>query len=556
MTKRIFRSIMLVSALVLVIGLGFIMGILYHYFGSQIEKELKSETAYLAISVENMGLSALEKLPAESARVTLIAEDGTVLFDNKAEASGMENHADRQEVIAAKLKGTGKATRQSDTLAEKTIYYAKQLENGQILRVSSTQYTVVALIGELVQPMLYVLLMMVVLSALFAARISKKIVSPINSLDLDEPERTEAYDEISPLLTKINKQQRTIRRQLSDARRQQQEFSIITENMSEGLLVIDAQTDLLSYNSSALHLLDATEAQAHASVLALNRSEPFQQTVDAVLSGKHTSSNLQIGDNFCQVIANPVLRDKEVTGAVLLLVDITEKIQRENLRREFTANVSHELKTPLTSISGFAEIIQDGFVKPEDINKFAGKIFDEAQRLIALVGDVIKISQLDEGCLPYQKEETDFYTLAKETLERLREPAKRRQVSLFLEGEHASLATTRPILEEVLYNLCDNAIKYNHPDGKVTITVLNGKNTVSISVADTGIGIPIADQARVFERFYRVDKSHSKEIGGTGLGLSIVKHGAAYLGAQVELDSVVGEGSTFRLIWGKNGSIK
>mgnify|MGYP003279348477 FL=1 len=555
MTKRIFRSIMLVSALVLVIGLGFIMGILYHYFGSQIEKELKSETAYLAISVENMGLSALDKLPAESARVTLIDEDGTVLFDNKADAAGMENHADRQEVIAAKLKGTGKATRQSDTLAEKTIYYAKQLTNGQILRVSSTQYTVAALIGELVQPMLYVLLMMVVLSALFAARISKKIVSPINDLDLEEPERTEAYDEISPLLTKINKQQRTIRKQLADARRQQQEFSIITENMSEGLLVIDAQTDLLSYNSSALRLLDAAETQAHTSVLSLNRSEPFQQAVDAVLSGRHTSSNLQIGDSFCQVIANPVLRDKEVTGAVLLLVDITEKIQRENLRREFTANVSHELKTPLTSISGFAEIIQDGFVKPEDIKKFAGKIFVEAQRLIALVGDVIKISQLDEGCLPYQKEETDLYVLAKDTLERLRDPAKRRQVSLFLEGEHAVLVTTQPILEEVLYNLCDNAIKYNHPNGKVTVTVLNGKNTVSISVADTGIGIPSADQARVFERFYRVDKSHSKEIGGTGLGLSIVKHGAAYLGAKVELDSQLDKGSVFRLIWGKNSSL-
>ena len=555
MTKRIFRSIMLVSALVLVIGLGFIMGILYHYFGSQIEKELKSETAYLAISVENMGLSALDKLPAESARVTLIDEDGTVLFDNKADAAGMENHADRQEVIAAKLKGTGKATRQSDTLAEKTIYYAKQLTNGQILRVSSTQYTVAALIGELVQPMLYVLLMMVVLSALFAARISKKIVSPINDLDLEEPERTEAYDEISPLLTKINKQQRTIRKQLADARRQQQEFSIITENMSEALLVIDAQTDLLSYNSSALRLLDAAETQAHTSVLSLNRSEPFQQAVDAVLSGRHTSSNLQIGDSFCQVIANPVLRDKEVTGAVLLLVDITEKIQRENLRREFTANVSHELKTPLTSISGFAEIIQDGFVKPEDIKKFAGKIFVEAQRLIALVGDVIKISQLDEGCLPYQKEETDLYVLAKDTLERLRDPAKRRQVSLFLEGEHAVLATTQPILEEVLYNLCDNAIKYNHPNGKVTVTVLNGKNTVSISVADTGIGIPSADQARVFERFYRVDKSHSKEIGGTGLGLSIVKHGAAYLGAKVELDSQLDKGSVFRLIWGKNSSL-
>lgn len=551
MIKRIFCSILLVSTLALTIGLGFLIGILYHYFGLQLEKELKTEASYLSLAVEENGISALETLPADTARVTFIDTNGTVLFDNKAEASRMENHSDRKEVADALAKGIGKDTRQSDTLSEKTVYLAHRLASGKILRVSSTQYNLAALLGGLIQPMLYILLFMVALSAFFAYRLSRKIVSPINELDLDNPEQTDAYEEISPLLTKINKQQKTIRKQLSDARRQQAEFSIITENMNEGLLVIDSQTDLLSCNTSALQLLAAPRAQEHTSVLTLNRSEPFRQSVETVLSGRHTTATLQIGENCCQLIGNPVFRDEETTGAVLLLVDITEKIQRENLRREFTANVSHELKTPLTSISGFAEIIQSGFVKPEDIQKFASRIFDESQRLIALVGDVIKISQLDEGCLPYQTEHADLYLMSKETLERLREPAQKQGVSLFLEGEHALINTTRPILEEILYNLCDNAVKYNHPGGKVTITVLNAKDAVIITVADTGIGIPTDQQKRIFERFYRVDKSHSKEIGGTGLGLSIVKHGAAYLGAKVELESSPGTGSLFRLTFTK-----
>lgn len=551
MIKRIFCSILLVSTLALTICLGFLIGILYHYFGLQLENELKMEASYLSVAVEEDGIQALKNLPSDAARVTLIDTDGTVLFDNKADAAQMENHSDRKEVMNAAKNGIGKDSRQSDTLSEKTVYLARRLENDQILRVSSTQYTLAALLGGLIQPMLYVLLFMVVLSAFFAYRLSRKIVLPINELDLDNPEHTKAYEEISPLLTKINKQQKTIRRQLSDARRQQQEFSIITENMSEGLLVIDNQTDLLSCNTSALRLLAAPKAREHISVLSLNRSEPFRQSVEAVLAGTHTTAILQIDENYCQLIANPVFRDEEVTGAVLLLVDITEKIQRENLRREFTANVSHELKTPLTSISGFAEIIQSGFVKPEDIERFAGRIFDESQRLIALVGDVIKISQLDEGCLPFQEENADLYLMSKEILERLREPAQKQGVSLFLEGEHAVLHTTRPILDEILCNLCDNAIKYNHPGGKVTVTVLNTRDSVIVTVEDTGIGIPATHQNRIFERFYRVDKSHSKEIGGTGLGLSIVKHGAAYLGAKIELESQEGKGSTFRLIFDK-----
>ena len=552
MKKRIFRSIMLVSVTCVIAGLAFLMGILYHFFGNQLEKELKAEASYLAVAVEKEGEAAFESLPLEAARVTLIDSDGTVLFDNKADAKSMENHGERKEVKAAMETGTGKSVRQSDTLMEKTVYYAKKLSNGQILRVSSNQYTVAAILKELFLPLIYVVLLMAVMGAVFASRLTKRIVEPLNEVDFDHPEQAETYEEIAPLLTKINKQQKTIGKQIADARRQQEEFSIITENMSEGLLVIDNQTDLLSCNSSARNLLAASGMQKQQSVFSLNRSEPFRQAVDAVLAGKHGETILRVGDNYCQVTGNPVFSDGAVTGGVLLLVDITEKIQRENLRREFTANVSHELKTPLTSISGFAEIIQDGFVKPQDVKIFAGKIFDEAQRLITLVGDVIKISQLDEGCLPYQKEDVDVYVLAKNILERFKEPAEKKGISLYLEGEHAVLSTVEPILDEVLANLCDNAVKYNRTDGNVTVTVLNGKYAVSISVADTGLGISQGEKTRIFERFYRVDKSHSKEVGGTGLGLSIVKHGAAFLGAKHELESTLKKGSTFRLIWEKD----
>ena len=552
MKKRIFRSIMLVSVTCVIAGLAFLMGILYHFFGNQLEKELKAEASYLAVAVEKEGEAAFESLPLEAARVTLIDSDGTVLFYNKADAKSMENHGERKEVKAAMETGTGKSVRQSDTLMEKTVYYAKKLSNGQILRVSSNQYTVAAILKELFLPLIYVVLLMAVMGAVFASRLTKRIVEPLNEVDFDHPEQAETYEEIAPLLTKINKQQKTIGKQIADARRQQEEFSIITENMSEGLLVIDNQTDLLSCNSSARNLLAASGMQKQQSVFSLNRSEPFRQAVDAVLAGKHGETILRVGDNYCQVTGNPVFSDGAVTGGVLLLVDITEKIQRENLRREFTANVSHELKTPLTSISGFAEIIQDGFVKPQDVKIFAGKIFDEAQRLITLVGDVIKISQLDEGCLPYQKEDVDVYVLAKNILERFKEPAEKKGISLYLEGEHAVLSTVEPILDEVLANLCDNAVKYNRTDGNVTVTVLNGKYAVSISVADTGLGISQGEKTRIFERFYRVDKSHSKEVGGTGLGLSIVKHGAAFLGAKLELESTLKKGSTFRLIWEKD----
>ena len=549
MTKRIFRTILLVSALVLVCGLACVMGVLYSYFSRQLKEELHDKAAYLAVAVEGDGAAALEKLSGRPERITMVAADGTVLYDNRADESTMTNHADREEIQEALKTGSGEAVRQSDTLAEQTVYYALRLNDGSVLRVSSTQYNVPILLVGLLQPLAFIILLLLALSGFFAFRASKKIVEPINQLDLEHPEEGESYEEIAPLLTKIHKQQKTIAVQLAEAKRQQAAFAQITADMEEGLLVIDEHGALLSVNPSALRLLEVKDVQPSENVLTLNRSEPFRRAVETALDGRHEAAVLTFGEMSCQVTANPVWHDGKPSGAVLLLVDITEKLQRETLRREFTAHVSHELKTPLPSISGFAEILRDGMVQGADVEKFAGRIFDEAQRLITLVSDVIKISQLDEGQLPYVRETVELQELVRTMFDRLHHAADKAGVTLTLEGEPAALSTVRPILEEVLFNLCDNAIKYNRPGGRVTVHTGRQDDRVVLAVSDTGIGIPPAHQQRIFERFYRVDKSHSKEIGGTGLGLSIVKHGAAYLGAAVTVESEPGNGSTFTLTW-------
>lgn len=549
MTKRIFRSILAVSAFVFLVGLALLMGILFRSFQTQMEKELSKEANYLATLLATGGDEVLQKLPKQTDRVTLIDEEGNVLFDNTAHSEGMENHADREEIKKARQNGAGVVSRYSNTLQEKTVYYALRLSDGRILRVSGTQDTVVSMLFDLVVPIAGLFLLMVILSVFFASRAAKKIVAPLNSLNLDEPAENEIYEEVAPLLTKISRQQRTIYRQLEKAKRQQEEFSLITEHMGEGIVVIDKQAEILSYNPSALRLLGAEGNFESESVLTLERSEPFRSAVEAALSGQHFNSVLERDGLDCRISANPVRHDGEIAGAVLLLVDVTEKTQGEKLRREFTANVSHELKTPLTSISGFAEILHDGMVKPEDTKQIAGRIFKEAQRLIALVGDVVKISQLDEGCLPYETETVELSAVIGQVLESVRPAAEKAKVSLHIEGGPAELATVKPILEEVVYNLCDNAVKYNRRGGSVTVLIRQDEAQTEIVVSDTGIGISPADQKRIFERFYRADKSHSKEIGGTGLGLSIVKHGAAFLGAEIDVDSVPGVGSSFFLRW-------
>ncbi|MBS6117304.1 MAG: ATP-binding protein [Clostridiales bacterium] len=542
---------MAVCTVVLVLGLAFVMGILYRYFGKQISTELEKEASYVAQGVELSGVEYLEKLKGKNSRITLIDKDGSVLYDNQAEASSMENHEDREEVEEAAATGKGEAVRMSETLSEKTIYYALRLEDGKILRVSSTQYSVLALVYQLIVPVLWILLLMIVLSGVFAFRLSKKVVEPVNNLDLEHPEENEIYEEVAPLLSRMYKQNKEIKNQIDTARRQQEEFSIITENMQEGLVVIDRYTMILSGNSSVWKLFHVSEPKSGESVYVLNRSEEFQSIIDKALDGKHNEAVLKVDGSDIHVIANPVMRENQVEGAVLLLVNVTEKLEREKLRREFSANVSHELKTPLTSISGFAEIIQDGYVKEEDIRAFAGRIYKEAQRLITLVEDVIRISQLDEGEVPYEWTETDLYQTVKNVFGTLSEAAKKQDVHLYIEGERIKLHTVPNILEEVLFNLCDNAIKYNKQGGSVCIRLEENGDNVCISVQDNGVGIPKEDQSRVFERFYRVDKSHSKEIGGTGLGLSIVKHGVSFLGGEVELESTPGQGTEITISFPK-----
>ena len=418
---------MLVSSLITVLGLAFVVGILYHYFQGQLMGELKKEAVYISRGVESTGTDYLKKLNDEDSRITYVDESGKVIYDNEANVESMDNHGHRKEIREAEINGEGADERMSSTLSEKTMYYAVRLENGNVLRVSSNQASVWMLLLQLLPPFVAVLILMLLLSGVFASRLSGKVVEPLNGLDLEHPDENDAYDEVQPLLSKIGRQSRQIRLQLEAARRQQKEFSIITENMQEGLLVIDRYTMVLSVNSSVGKLLKVKEIKTGESVYLLNRSEEFRGVVGQVLEGKHENKILRLDGSEIQVIANPVTRENKTEGAVILLVDVTEKVEREQLRREFSANVSHELKTPLTSISGFAEIMQDGFVKDEDVKVFAGRIYKEAQRLIRLVGDVIRISRLDEGGLPYQWEKLDLYSLTHDIFSTLHEAAEKQE---------------------------------------------------------------------------------------------------------------------------------
>lgn len=543
MTKKIFKSIMFVCALVLAVGLAAVMGILYSNFDGQMRKELSKEAAYLAYGVEQQGVDYLKNIKDKSARITYIDQDGTVLFDNEADVSEMKNHSDRTEFQKAEKYGAGESSRYSDTLSEKTIYYALRLKDGTVLRVSGTQDSVLALVENLIFPLCGLLCLMLILSGIMASAISKRIVKPINELDLESPKENQIYEELSPLLSKIHRQNREIQNQLELAKQQQEEFSLITENMQEGLIVIDKYTMILSANSSAWDLFHMDRVRQGESVYCLDREEEFRHAIEQVLSGEHTELVLKLNGSDIQLIANPVIRDKKTEGAVVLLVNVTEKLERESLRREFSANVSHELKTPLTSISGFAEIMQGGLVKCEDIPQFAGRIYKESQRLLQLVEDVIQISQLDEEKTSYTWEPVDVYQVCKNAFESLKEKAKRLNVHLYICGEYMKMEAVRTLLEEAVYNVCDNAIKYNRNDGSVSVFLTQTAQEIQIVVKDTGVGIPKEDQDRVFERFYRVDKSHSKEIGGTGLGLSIVKHAVGALKGSVILRSEEGNGT-------------
>lgn len=548
MNKKIFRSSLLTVCLVLAATIALIMGLLFHFFEKQIQKELANEAGFLAHALENEGAGYFDSFDnknnrlAGNNRITWIDENGTVLFDSRADVSELDNHADRDEIKTAMKEGKGMSTRYSKTLTEKTVNYAIRLSDGSILRVSTEQYTVVTILMGMLQPILFIMFVALILTLVLSARVSKAIIEPINKLDLEIPENNDTYEELTPLLRKIADQKETIGEQLADARKKQKEFNLITENMSEGFLVIDADANLLTYNSAALNLLEITPP-ADRSVLLFCRAKEFRGVISDVLSGIKAENTMVREERSYSLIANPVYEKESVIGAVVVILDITEREKRDMLRREFTANVSHELKTPLTSISGFAELMKAGDVLENDVTDFSKSIYDEAQRLITLVNDIIKISELDGQSIPYEKETVDLYELSKEVIGRLEKEADKKNITFHLIGGRAEIIGVHKILEEMLYNLCDNAIKYNKENGTVDVLVNQTGDGVNVIVRDTGIGIPISHQDRVFERFYRVDKSHSKKVGGTGLGLAIVKHGALYHHAKLSLESTVDVGT-------------
>ena len=549
MTSKIFRSVFFTSVLTLLASLVLVLGVLFGAFENQIEKELKSEAGYIAYTIENGDMDFFNRFSDSGKRVTLIDPSGEVIADTEADAGKMDNHSDREEVKEALKDGSGTNVRYSKTLTEKTVYYAQRLSNGTVLRVSTTQYTIITIILGLLQLLIFVLVIAMALSLFLSSKVSKRLVKPINSIDLDNPENCDTYDELSPLLHKIINQNRTIARQIEKARQVQEEFRLITENMSEGFLVIDKNTKILSYNSAALKLLDAEKAEDN--VLTLNRTSGFIDAVTTALDGRRAENAMLHGDRTYNLIANPVFNSGEVIGAVIVIIDVTETAKREAMRREFTANVSHELKTPLTSISGFAELMKAGGIPKETVVDFSTSIYTEAQRLITLVTDIIKISELDEKSDRHDWEKVNLYELSRDVIKRLKISAEKKNVSFTLNGGDAEVYGVRQILDEMVYNLCDNAIKYNKEGGRVSVSVKDSDKGVTLSVSDTGIGIPQTQQSRIFERFYRVDKSRSKAEGGTGLGLSIVKHGAIYHNAEISVESEIGKGTKMTILFKK-----
>ena len=547
MTKRIFQAIVSVSVSALVLCLLLTVGVLHRYFEVQVTRELENRAAYIARGLTREGPSYLDDgLPTDT-RVTWVSADGTVLYDNWEDAAGMDNHADRQEIRQALEHGSGQTIRYSDTLSDKTLYYALRLSDGTVLRVAESQSSAWALLVRALTPMVLSALAVCLLAGIMASRAARQIVRPLNELNLTEPWQEVEYDELAPLMSRLRSQNRLIQQQMSQLSRRQEEFAAITENMSEGFLVLDNRARVLSHNGAALRLLGAedTAAEPEISAYALNREAPFRRSVEEALAGRRSEQLLE-RDGCCRrILASPVFQDGHLNGAVLVILDTTEKEQRETLRREFTANVSHELRTPLTAILGTAEILQNGLVRPEDVPHFAGNIHQEAGRLIELVNDIIKLSRLDEGGPNADWRMCGLYGVAGAVLEQVRPAAEQKNVSLHLSGDETEVWAVPQILEEIVYNLCENAVKYNREGGSVTVTVERQGGGARLTVSDTGMGIPPEARQRVFERFYRVDKSHP--TGGTGLGLSIVKHGAAYLGGTVELKSEVGKGSDFIL---------
>ena len=548
MTKKIFQSILLVAGCVLLASLLIIMGFLYDYFGGVEENQLRDELSLAAAAVEDGGTDYLSQLTADRCRLTWIAADGSVLYDTKTDAESLENHASRAEVSQALATGTGESTRYSSTLMEKTMYYAQRLDDGTVLRISISRATVGMIAVGMIQPLLIVLIVALILSGLLARRLSRRIVDPLNSLDLEHPLDNDAYEEVSPLLKRIHRQHVEIQMQLRELREKTDEFTQITGSMREGLVLLDEHGSILSINAAAQALFGADAQCVGRDFLTIERSHEISAAIQAAAADGHSEVRAERAGRVYQFDISRITSDGKFLGTVILAFDITEQEFAERNRREFTANVSHELKTPLQGIIGSAELIENGMVKPEDLPRFFGHIHAEAARLVTLIDDIIRLSQLDEGdAMP--TEPVDLLAVSQEAAENLHDAAAARNVTVSVTGQPAVLPGVRRLIYEIVYNLCDNAIKYNRDGGRVDVTVAADAGGSSITVADTGIGIAPEHQARVFERFYRVDKSHSKASGGTGLGLSIVKHAVQYHHGRIELESTPGTGTTIRVVF-------
>ena len=543
MTGKILRISYLVAISALLASALLFFGVMYRDYEDGAFARLRAEAAAIAQGLGAVGSDYFDSFAPDD-RVTWIAANGTVLYDSAAPAQLLESHAGREEIDQALQTGEAQTSRYSKTLLQRTFYYAKLLEDGTVLRVSCTQNSLPAMILMLLTPFLWVATLVLILCGVLSYRLARQITKPLNAINPDNPAPLPSYPELTPLFDKLREQNRTIGKQMNELQLRQREFTAITENMREGFLLVDCKMHVLSSNHSALEVLGGRELKPGCLLYDAECSQEIFDAVDTALSGSHAELLLTIDETSWQVLANPVVASGQVAGAVVLFMDVTEREQRERLRREFSANVSHELKTPLTSISGFAELMKEGLVPPEKIPEFSGDIYKESLRLIGLVNDIIQLSRLDENSTQFQRAPVDLYDLCAQSIERLSTVAARQSVTLALTGEHAEIMGVEQLLKEMIYNLLDNAIKYNVPGGSVTASVRKSAGRTILSVSDTGIGIPYAHQPRVFERFYRVDKSHSKEVGGTGLGLSIVRHAAQYHGARLELKSQPGKGTT------------
>ncbi len=551
MSKKIFRSALMIAAAVLLSSLAIILGCLYDYFGTVQASQLKDELRLAAYAVEESGQTYLERLTARDCRytwtpeyrLTWIGSDGSVLFDTDESAENISNHGDRMEVREAFAKGESSCVRYSDTWSETTLYYAKALNDGTVLRISTRQVTVPALLLTMLQPILLVGVLAVILSAVLAGRMAKRIVRPLNSLDLDHPLENDAYEELSPLLRRIQQQRRQINAQMQELRARTDEFEQITGSMKEGLVVLNQKGTILSINPAAQTLFHTDRSCVQKDFVTVDRGHELSQAILTALENGHSKVRIEQNGREIEFDISRIESDGAVVGTVLLAFDVTEQALAERSRREFTANVSHELKTPLQSIMGSAELLESGLVRQEDVPQFTGTIRKESARLVALVEDIIHLSQLDEGAV-LEWELVDLLKTAKDAASVLYDKTREKGIRLSIAGESAQVNGVRGLLYEMIYNLCDNAIKYNVKDGSVEITVSKAELGAVVTVRDTGIGIPPEYQSRVFERFFRVDKSRSKASGGTGLGLSIVKHIAQYHNAKITLQSELSVGTT------------